>query len=65
MEKAFLLSDAAEPLPISIASRTQLNLNRAWLEIEKPYKDLSANFEAALDLVESSQGPVLKGETQA
>ncbi|MGD2048145.1 MAG: LuxR C-terminal-related transcriptional regulator [Chloroflexota bacterium] len=57
MEKANQLSKAAESLPISTASRTQLNLNRAWLEMEVPNKDLSANFEAALDLVETSQDP--------
>jgi DNA-binding CsgD family transcriptional regulator len=57
MEKANRLSKAAESLPLSTASRTQLNLNRAWLEMEEPNKDLSANFEAALDLVETSQDP--------
>lgn len=54
MTKAKRLLDAAERLPISIPSRTQLNLNRAWIELEEPRKDLSTNFEHALDLVETS-----------
>lgn len=55
--KAKRLLDAAERLPISTPSRTQLNLNRAWIELEEPGKDLSTNLERALDLVETSRDP--------
>lgn len=57
LEKAFSISRAAEPLPVSTASRTQLNLNRAWLEMEQADKDLSIYLDAALDLVETSGDP--------
>ncbi len=57
MAKANRLLDAAEHLPISTPSRTQLNLNRAWIELEEPHKDLSASFDRALDLVETSRDP--------
>ncbi|MEJ2303048.1 MAG: LuxR C-terminal-related transcriptional regulator [Anaerolineales bacterium] len=57
MAEAKRLLDAAEPLPLSTPSRTQLHLNRAWIELEEPHKDLSATFERALDLVETSRDP--------
>jgi LuxR family maltose regulon positive regulatory protein len=55
--KAKRFLDAAEGLPISIPSRTQLHLNRAWIELEEPHKDLSTNLDRALDLVETSRDP--------
>jgi LuxR family maltose regulon positive regulatory protein len=57
IEIATRMLDDAERLPISLASRTQLNLNRAWTEMEAPHKDLSASFDTALDLVETSRDP--------
>jgi ATP/maltotriose-dependent transcriptional regulator MalT len=55
MEAATRLLTIAESLPISTTSRTQLYLNRAWIELEQPHKNLSATLNSALDLVETSQ----------
>jgi DNA-binding CsgD family transcriptional regulator/tetratricopeptide (TPR) repeat protein len=57
LQMARKLDGQAEKLPLSDASRTQLLLNRVWIEIEAPRQDLSSIFEEALDLVENSRDP--------
>ncbi len=57
IEKARQLDSLADLTPLSRASRTQLLLNRVWLEIEAPRRDLSSYFDQALDLVEHSTDP--------